>query len=330
MLTLVLLVSLSCSSGPGTSVQEKNKETVRIIWEEIVNGGEMERAEQLLSPDYIYHAPGGEDIHGIERGFIAPLEKLRRAFPDLVCRVDDMIAEGDLVVHRWSAGGTHLDEYAGVPPTGGSISMTGIVVSRLEAGVVVEDWSNTDELGVLQQLGRFPAREAGDYTWGKTSLADDEPCLTQESRNLYLSELDLVWKEKRIDAVDELFSPDFVNHDPAWPEITDRNGYRGWVEEWHEQAPGMQISLEQLVVEDDRAASRWTARWTDAAGLGGLPPSGRELTVSGTDIIRCAGGVIVERWWAKDILGVLKQAGLFPGAAIPEEGEPEEEESPPL
>lgn len=313
---LFLLTSFSCTPGPAPSVQQANEQVIRRIWQEIVNEGNMDLAVELISEDYVYHTPDGRDLGGREEGFIRPVEMLRSAFPDLSCSVDDMIAEGDLVAHRWSARGTHEGEYNGVPATGERIVMTGIVISRIAKGKVVEDWANSDALGVLQQLGRFPGRESGDYTWGEPLSHDGNGCTSEVSRNLYLRELNEVWKEKDTGALTDIFSPAFLNHDPAWPEIVDRESFSGWVAEWHEKAPDMEIVLEQLIVQGDRAAGRWTARWTDTAGLGSIPPSGRELSVTGIDIIRCSDGLIIERWWAKDVLGVLKQAGLFPKSRI--------------
>jgi steroid delta-isomerase-like uncharacterized protein len=318
-LALLILAGAGCSPATEPSVQEKNKEVVRRIWEEVVNRGDVEMADQFIASDYVCHTPGGNDLHGIDEGFVRPLETLRLAFPDLECSLDDIIAEDDLVVHRWSAAGTHQGDYAGVPATGVRVVMTGIIMSRFEMGKVAEDWAETDELGILQQLGRFPPRENDDYGWGRPPATGGERCTTVMSRKLYLTELEDVWKEKDTGAVERLYAPAFVDHDPVSPEIVDRDDYAGWVSSWHDRAPDMQIVLEELVAEGDRAAGRWTALWTDTGGIAGVPPSGKELRMSGLDIIRCAGGAIAERWWAEDVLGVLRQAGIFPGDSMPEE-----------
>jgi hypothetical protein len=68
-----------------------------------------------------------------------------------------MLAEGDRVVTRWTARGTHRGELMGIPPTGKPVTMTGITINRLEGGKVVEDWTVFDQLGLLQQLGAIPA-----------------------------------------------------------------------------------------------------------------------------------------------------------------------------
>ena len=78
---------------------------------------------------------------------------LRAAFPDLHYTVDDVVAEGDKVVQRVTGSGTMHGPLFGMPATGRSASWSEIHVSRFDGGKVVEHWSVTDQLGMLQQLG---------------------------------------------------------------------------------------------------------------------------------------------------------------------------------
>jgi steroid delta-isomerase-like uncharacterized protein len=82
---------------------------------------------------------------------------MRAAFPDTRMTIEDEIAEGDKVVIRWTIRGTHKGEYMGIAPTGKEVTVTGISVYRIERGKIVEDWSNNDMLGMLQQLGAIPS-----------------------------------------------------------------------------------------------------------------------------------------------------------------------------
>jgi predicted ester cyclase len=68
-----------------------------------------------------------------------------------------MMAEGDKVVWRWCITGTHAGELMGIPPTGKSIKISGIVISRFANGKWAEDYVNWDTLGMLQQIGVVPA-----------------------------------------------------------------------------------------------------------------------------------------------------------------------------
>ena len=79
------------------------------------------------------------------------------AFPDLQISVEAMVAEGDRVVARYTGRGTHQGELMGIPPTGKPVSVTNILIARIANDRVVEQWLNTDVLGMLQQLGVVPA-----------------------------------------------------------------------------------------------------------------------------------------------------------------------------
>ena len=72
-------------------------------------------------------------------------------------RVDDVVAEGDRVVIRWSGGGTHRGELFGIPPTQKSITANGIHIFRIADGKIAEHWGTSDDLGMMRQLGVIPA-----------------------------------------------------------------------------------------------------------------------------------------------------------------------------
>lgn len=84
----------------------------------------------------------------------------RRAFPDLKVTVQDIVAEGDLVVIAWSGGGTHLGDLMGIPPTGKTGYMSGITFNRMEDGRIAERWGNNDQVGLFAQLGLLPGPAA--------------------------------------------------------------------------------------------------------------------------------------------------------------------------
>jgi len=78
------------------------------------------------------------------------------ASPDLHFTIEDQMAEGDKVVTRYTAGGTHLGPFMGIPPTGKQVTATGMSIIRVANGKIVEEWANGDDLGLLQQLGVNP------------------------------------------------------------------------------------------------------------------------------------------------------------------------------
>jgi steroid delta-isomerase-like uncharacterized protein len=129
-----------------------NTATTRRIIEEAWNRGDFRVVDHDLSTH--------EDMRGLE----ANKERLtmyRTAVPDLHVEIDDLFANDDSVVTRWTASGTNTGDFAGMPATGRSISMTGITIDRYDAdGVLVETWDHWDNMGFMQQLGMLPEGEA--------------------------------------------------------------------------------------------------------------------------------------------------------------------------
>ena len=134
---------------------EANKAIVQRIFEEILSGGNMNVADELFAPDHVSHGMPPEMPDGIE-GIKLFFQYFRKAFPDEEHTVHDQIAERNKVVSRVSAAGTHSSVFMGIPATGRTVVMDGIVINRFSDGKVVETWALYDDLSVLKQLGDAP------------------------------------------------------------------------------------------------------------------------------------------------------------------------------
>ena len=85
--------------------------------------------------------------------------EFRRAFPDFHDSIDIQVAEGDLVVTRFTSTGTHRGTFMGVEPTNKKLVWTGITIDRISGGKIVESWANWDMMGMMQQLGVISRRD---------------------------------------------------------------------------------------------------------------------------------------------------------------------------
>ena len=111
---------------------------------------------QYYAPDCKMHATEGD------RSFEEDLKETVGYLvvcPDLKFTVEDMIAEGDKVVARWTIRGTHEGTFLGVPPTGKQVTGKGVTIKRIAGGKVVEEWALIDLLGLMQQIGAIPPME---------------------------------------------------------------------------------------------------------------------------------------------------------------------------
>ncbi|MEO3973650.1 ester cyclase [Streptomyces sp. CAU 1734] len=116
--------------------------------------------DALVTPGFVGHSPGNPDVRGAAELTEAAAE-LRRALPDLRLRILNRLAEGDRVFLRSVLTGTQQGEYLGIPPAGTPLRITGMTILRFEGGRVAELWQQSDDLGVLDQLGVVPPKEAG-------------------------------------------------------------------------------------------------------------------------------------------------------------------------
>jgi steroid delta-isomerase-like uncharacterized protein len=137
-----------------------NKEISR-RFTELFGTGDEALADEILSPEVVFHGTSGDgELRGVDamKGFVAGY---RRAFPDAHSTVEAQIAEGDTVVTRWRARGTHRGQLGPIAATDRTFEMDGITVERIEDGRIAEVWVARDELGLLRQLGVVPEPAGG-------------------------------------------------------------------------------------------------------------------------------------------------------------------------
>lgn len=148
---------------------------------------------------------------------------------------------------------------------------------------------------------------------------------TEDNKALYLQFLEEVWNKGNVAAVDELIAPNYVDH--LWyPTNTpvpvkhqmSLEDYKQFISHWHTTFPDLHSIVELQVAEGDLVVTHFTASGThkgDFRGLGStrsIPPTGKQVTWTMTDIVRIADGKIVERWYTDDIVGLLRPLGLVP------------------
>ncbi len=135
-----------------------NKEIVRRALEDSWQDPSV--FDELISSDYVGHDPAlPEPIRG-PQGAKDNFKQYSDAFEGAQITVKDQIAEGDAVATRWEGRGRHTGELMGVPPTGKEVVVEGLNLTRLRDGKIVEEWSNWDTLGMLQQVGAIPSATA--------------------------------------------------------------------------------------------------------------------------------------------------------------------------
>lgn len=282
-------------------------------WLELWNTGDLSIADEIFAPGFESHIPHFSQITDTG-SYKAEVARTGEEIPDFHAALEDFITEGDKAAGRFTATGTVQGELAGMPADSTRYTNTWIVVFRFAEGKIAEEWWQFDVLGVMQQVGAMPPMPEGppamqrtapeDFAWSAPSPVTGDFGDPELNKKLVLRVYQ-AWNTKNADtlltALDEIYSDDFVYHDPARPHVTDLAGYKKWaVDEVLTPFPDYILPLEDIFAEGDKVVARW--KFTGTFGAFGKP-----LTQTGTSISRIADGKIVEEWCDFDMLGTVQQ-----------------------
>jgi len=148
-----LLLLAPTASVAGASANERNKAIARKLYEVALNQDNWDVYNEIHTPDFVAHA-------GKRSGSLAEdlqdAKGWRQAFPDGRYTIDQIVAEGDFVVVRFTGRGTNTGAGNGLPATGKTVELTGITVFRIANGKIAEEWTEYNKMSLLKQLGLVP------------------------------------------------------------------------------------------------------------------------------------------------------------------------------
>lgn len=148
--------------GSRTTISdEQNRALVRRFFEELINQGKLDVADEIYAPDYVNYVPGAaEPMRGAEaeKAYVAAW---RAAFPDAVMTIEQLVIEGDTAAVRCTFRGTHRGEFNGLSPTGKTVTMSVANFLGIRDGKIVENRPLFDALALMQQLGASSAPATG-------------------------------------------------------------------------------------------------------------------------------------------------------------------------
>ena len=151
---LVLTLSLCTCAAQDDQLPKRNTVVIRRYFDQWANHGDTTAADTLMATNLVLRNPPAI-VHSLAE-YKQSMAKFHAAFPDLHFTVEDIIAERDRVVVRWTLRATHLGEYQGRAPTGKRMTVTGMSLFRMSEGKIQETWVNMDRWGMMEQLGWLP------------------------------------------------------------------------------------------------------------------------------------------------------------------------------
>lgn len=131
----------------------RNKAIVRRYFDEVLTSGNLSSIDELIASDYVSHYPAGYELGGGPEDVRQIVTSVRRAFPNVRFTVDDLIAEGEKVVCRWTFQGEQEGDFMGIAASGRKATVMGIAIYRIVNNQIAEAWFTWDALGLMRQLG---------------------------------------------------------------------------------------------------------------------------------------------------------------------------------
>jgi predicted ester cyclase len=132
----------------------ENERLVRSLVADVLNDKRYDAVTTCCHEDVVMHRPGDLDEVG-QDAYIEHYRHLHRTFPDFQATIKDVLADDDRIGLRLALTGTHEDELLGRAPTGTSVAFSAQIIYRLSNGRIVEEWHESDRLGLLRQLGEW-------------------------------------------------------------------------------------------------------------------------------------------------------------------------------
>ena len=299
--------------GPSAASPEENKELLRRYVHNVIDGQNPPLAGQYFAPNFFNHdrAPGEQT--GL-LGVTQFLSAIFSAFSGFHTTIEEQIAQDDLVVGRWSQSFTNTGPYLSFPASGRPIHIAGITVTRVRDGKIVEEWEARDAVSLLVQMGVL--KPLGP-------LEDESPRSLEEVAGRFFYE---AWNAGNPSVIDEIAAPDFQNHSLLAGQADGPAGLRQWITRWRAAFPDMNVTVDLLIAEGSKVATRWTLNGTQTGNFLGIRPTNKYVTIPGITIFRIENGKLQEGWGFWEQAGMLQQLGVvqFPeypgGASAPSDG----------
>jgi len=136
--------------------------------------------------------------------------------------------------------------------------------------------------------------------------------LTGKKNKIAVNFTEEIWDKGNLKIADEILSKDFIDHDPVTGQLPGIEGYKQMVTGFRNAFPDLRVKNEDVIVEGDKVVVRWTAQGKHSGQLMNIPPTNKQVTLKGVDILLVENNKITERWGEFDALGMLSQLGVLP------------------
>ena len=299
-----------CLSDPAA-----NSATATRWFTEVLNQQKLEVLEEILDENVVLDPAAFSPVSGVEQ-VRQRLGELLTAFPDVAYEIQDVLAEDDRVVIRWTADGTQVAPYADIAPNGEAQHWSGIHFFHLACGKIVNVWAEAD---ILAQLGLVEGTQDDVAPPAELTGSPGPVCepVSREEMERIARIWQGAWTSHSLAEYPEVVSPDQVYHFGVREDTIGLDALAQTMEGFFNAFPDLEAPIEDIVVDGDRVAFRYTDIGTNTGSFFGTPPTGEPVSWTGISILRVECGMVVEGWAEVEGFGIWQHLGLLETPATP-------------
>jgi steroid delta-isomerase-like uncharacterized protein len=297
----------------------ENVAVVRRFFEDGVNSGNLDVFDTVVSPDVVY---AGATV-GDESGLAA----LKRIYGEALIGLPGIqysfltsVASGDTVAVRYSVEGVHTGEFRGLAPTGKTITWNHSAFAHVDCGKITEMWAEVDQLDRLRQFGTLaeegPAAEMAGMSTSSAATpetTDDSASCPPQSPEDILAVVDRlrteVYNAGNVDLLPEIVAEGYLHGSANGPDVIGGTAGGKQIRGFLTALPDLEWTFDEVIVQGDAAAARWTIRGTHDGELLGFAATGTPVEYTGISFFTVQCGKIVEFQTEMDAAGLLAQVG---------------------
>lgn len=153
LFSFLLAAGLLLGSAPVLAQVDVDRDMVVRFYGEVINKHQLELADKYIAMDAIDHDPMNDPKLSTIENFKSIFSMMRKGFPDMQFKIEDVITQGDKVVVRYRMTGTHSGDFMGMKATNRKVDLQGVDIMRVSNGKFVEHWGFMDSMQLMQQLG---------------------------------------------------------------------------------------------------------------------------------------------------------------------------------
>ena len=280
MVVALLMAGSTSAAYAQDDVEKANKAVVTRFFQELINEENLDVIDELVVPGYVEHMVAEETVYEDPQTLKDEWAGILAEFSPVEVEIEDMMADGDRVITRFSAS-----------VKDGAAAWTGIGIHRLEDGQIVEYWEQADQLGMMTQLGMLP-----------------DPRELEANKAVLRRVVDEVFNQQNLDAVEELYAPNFVEHRFFGDFVAeDYAAIQDDISQIFSGMSDLQLEISDMIADGDQVMARFTETSEEAG-----------VDVTGVYIARLEDGRIAEAWDYTDMINLFAQLGVIDLPQVPQ------------